>query len=65
MMEIVNLILPLEATNVNNPSDSRSDSGVTAGVTWRNSRSVGRVRWSHRLSYNRSMLQYKVIKVPP
>ena len=33
LMETVNLILPLEATTVNNPSDSRSDSGVTAGAT--------------------------------
>ena len=40
-MEIVTLILPLEAMTVNNPSDSRSDSrrhirgysGATAGVT--------------------------------
>ena len=28
-METVTLILPLEATTVNNPIDSRSDSGVT------------------------------------
>ena len=32
-METVTLIMPLEATTVNNPSDFRSDSGVTAGVT--------------------------------
>ena len=32
-MATVNLILPLEATTVNNPRDSRSDSGVKAGVT--------------------------------
>ena len=32
-MEIIILILPPEATTVNNPSDSRRDSGVTAGVT--------------------------------
>ena len=32
-MENVTLILPLEAMNVNNPSDSRSNSGVTARVT--------------------------------
>ena len=31
-METVTLILPLEAMTVNNPSDSRSGSGVTAGV---------------------------------
>ena len=33
LMEIIILILPPEATTVNNPSDSRRDSGVTAGVT--------------------------------
>ena len=46
---------------------------ATAGATvewqlewqWRNSRSVGRVRWSHRLSYKYSILEYKVIKFPP
>ena len=32
-MATVTLILPLEATTVNNPSDSRIKSGVTAGVT--------------------------------
>ena len=32
-METVTLILPLEATTVNNPSDSKCESGVTAGVT--------------------------------
>ena len=32
-METVTLILPLEATTVNIPSNSKSDSGVTAGVT--------------------------------
>ena len=32
-METITLILPLEAKNVNNPSDISSDSGVTAGVT--------------------------------
>ena len=32
-METVTLILPLEATTVKNPSDSGSNSGVTAGVT--------------------------------
>ena len=32
-METVTLILPLEETTVKNPSDSRGDSGVTAGVT--------------------------------
>ena len=32
-METVTLILPLEATTVNNPSDTRGDRGVTAGVT--------------------------------
>ena len=31
-METITLILPLEATTVNNPSDIRSASGVTAGV---------------------------------
>ena len=31
-METVTLILPLEAMTVNNPSDSRSNSGVKAGV---------------------------------
>ena len=30
-----------------------------------NIRSNGRVIWSHRLSYNRSMLKYKVIKFAP
>ena len=29
----VTLVLPLEATTVNNPSDSRINSEVTAGVT--------------------------------
>ena len=32
-MATVTLILTLEAMTVNNPSDSRSDNGVTAGVT--------------------------------
>ena len=32
-MATITLILPLEATTVKNPSDSRSDSGVTAEVT--------------------------------
>ena len=32
-MATVTLILPLEAMTVNNTSDSRSDSGVTVGVT--------------------------------
>ena len=32
-METVTLIMPLEATTVNNPSNSRSNSGVTDGVT--------------------------------
>ena len=32
-METVTLILPLEATTVNNPTNSRSDIGVTAGAT--------------------------------
>ena len=32
---------------------------------WSNRRSVGRVIWSHGLSYDRSMLEYKVIKFPP
>ena len=31
-MATITLNLPLEATTVNNPSDSRSNSGVTAGV---------------------------------
>ena len=26
---------------------------------------LGRIRWSHGLSYDRSMLEYKVIKFPP
>ena len=34
-------------------------------LQWRNIRSDGRVIWSHRLSYNCSMLEYKVIKFPP
>ena len=46
---------------------------ATSGVTvewhqewqWSDSRSVGRVRWSHGLSYDRSMLEYKVINFPP
>ena len=29
----ITLILPLEATTMNNPRDSRCDSGVTAGAT--------------------------------
>ena len=45
----------------------------TAGATvewhyewhWSNSRSVGRVRWSHGLSYDLSMLEWKVNKFPP
>ena len=45
----------------------------TAGATgewhldwqWSKSRSVGRVRWSHRLSYDHSMLENKFIKFPP
>ena len=60
-METVTLILPLEETTVNNPSNSRSDSGVKAGATveqqWSNSRSVGRVIWSHGLRYDCSMLE--------
>ena len=32
-METITLILPLEATAVNNPSNSRSEGGVTEGVT--------------------------------
>ena len=72
-MATVTLIIPLEATTMNNPSNIRSDSGVTAGATvewqqvrqWSVSRSVGRVRWIHRLSYDRSMLEYNVIKFPP
>ena len=32
-MATVTLILPLEATTANNPSDIRTDSGVTAVVT--------------------------------
>ena len=32
-METVTLILSLEATTMNNPSDNRSNSVVTAGVT--------------------------------
>ena len=32
-METITLILPLEMTTLNNPSNSRSDSVVTAGVT--------------------------------
>ena len=32
-MATVTLILPLEATTLNNPSNSRSDSGVTSGAT--------------------------------
>ena len=32
-METVTLILPLEATTVNNPSNSRSNSGVRDGMT--------------------------------
>ena len=32
-METVTLILSLEATTVNNPSDRSSNRGVTAGVT--------------------------------
>ena len=32
-METVTLIIPLEATTVNNPSDRTSENGVTARVT--------------------------------
>ena len=32
-MSTVTLILPLDVTTVNNPSNIRSNSGVTAGVT--------------------------------
>ena len=32
-IETVTLIMPLKATTVNNPSNIRNDSGVTAGVT--------------------------------
>ena len=32
---------------------------------WSNSRSVRRVRWNHGLSYDCSILEYKVIKFPP
>ena len=64
-METVTLILPLEATTINNTSDSRSDSGVTDGVTVEQQQERFRVRWSHRLSYDHSMLEYKVIKFPP
>ena len=55
-METVTLILPLEAMIINNPSDRRNDSGVAAEAQWSNSRSVGRVRWSHGLSYNPAIL---------
>ena len=34
-------------------------------LQWSNSRSVGRVIWTHRLSYNLSMLECKVINFPP
>ena len=34
-------------------------------LQWSNIRSVGSVRWSHRLIYDCSMLEYKVIKFPP
>ena len=64
-METLTLILYIEATTVNNTSNIRSNSGVTAGVSRRNIRSVGRVRWSHGLSYDPSMLEYKVINIPP
>ena len=33
LMEIITLILPLEATTFNNPNDSRSKNGVKSGVT--------------------------------
>ena len=56
-METVTLILPLEATNVNNPSNRRSGSASTVVL--------GRIRWSHGLSYDCSMLEYKVNKFPP
>ena len=32
---------------------------------WRTNRNVGRVRWSQGLSYDSSMLEYKVTKFPP
>ena len=32
---------------------------------WSNRSSVGRVRWSHGLSYYNSMLEYKIIKFSP
>ena len=32
---------------------------------WSNIRTVGRVRWIHGLSYDSSMIEYKVIKFPP
>ena len=32
---------------------------------WIDSRSVGRVIWIHRLSYDRSMIEYEVVKFPP
>ena len=61
-METVTLILPLEVTTMNNPSNSTRDSWSDS---WSDSRRAGRVRWSHRLSYDRSILEYKVINFPP
>ena len=47
------------------PRDSSTKSGVTSGVTVEKSRIVGKIRWSHRLSYDHLMLKYKIIKFPP
>ena len=64
-METVTLVLPLEATTVNNPSDSRSNSGLSAGVKVEQQQDRWLSKMGHGLSYDHSILEYKVIKFPP
>ena len=51
-METVTLIMPIEATTVNNPSNSRSDSVVTAGETVEQQKN----RWQIKM-YPRTQIQ--------
>ena len=51
-METVTLIMPLETMTMNNPSYSRSDSGVTAGVTLEQQQE----RWNRKMDPQTQLL---------
>ena len=68
-METVTLILTLEETTVNNPTCIYHLLCVLCNYMLRVLMTamveLDRSKWSHRISYNSSMLEYKVNKFPP